>query len=89
MTGVVRMMIGGVLLGAGMVLEIAQGDYLYGDGRVRFTVETIVGQRRDWDCDWVILTGIEKRPHGGPWRPRRLQVRVSALSRSLAAPATI
>ncbi len=82
------MMIGNVILGAGMVLDIAPGDYLYGDGRVRFTIETIVGTRREWDCDWVILTGIEKRPQDGPWRPRRLQVRVSALARCLALPVT-
>lgn len=80
------MKLGGVILGAGMVLDIAHGDYLHGEGRVRFTIERIVGTRFNLDCEWVVLTGVEKRPNGGPWRPRRLQVRVSALSRSLALP---
>lgn len=82
------MKLGGVILGAGMVLDLSHGDYLYGDGRVRFTVERIVGTRTEWDCEWVILTGMEKQPQSGPWRSRRLQVRVSALSRCLALPMT-
>lgn len=77
------MLIGGVILGAGMVLDLEPGDYLYGEGRVRFTLERVVETREDWDTQWVILTGYEKAPHG-PWRARRIQVRVSALKRSLS-----
>ncbi len=82
------MRIGGVLLGAGMVLNLQPGDYLYGDQPVRFILSTLVEARYDWDTDWVVLQGTEKAPLGGPWRARRLQVRVSALARALALSAT-
>lgn len=77
------MLLGGVMLGAGMILELYDGDYLYGEGPIRFTVETIVETREEWGCEWVIMTGKEKKPLG-PWRERRVQVRVSALKGALA-----
>lgn len=80
------MQLGGVLLASGMVLEFGDGQYLYGDGPVRFTVETVVETREEWGCSWVILTGLEKAPQG-PWKPRRIQVRVSALKAALTGSA--
>lgn len=77
------MQLGGVILGAGMVLEFDPGDYLYGDGRVRFTLAQVLEVRQEWGGDWVVLTGTEKLPQG-PWRARRVQVRVSALKQALA-----
>lgn len=76
------MELGGVMLAAGTVLQFAPGEYLYGDGQVRFTVEQVVEVREEWGCDWVILTGSEKAPEG-PWRPRRIQVRVSCLKAAM------
>ena len=76
------MELGGVLLGAGMKLEVREGDYLYGNGTVVFTISRIGNVVEDWDGEWVVLEGQEKQLHG-PWRPRAINVRVSALSRSL------
>lgn len=78
------MEIGGVLVYAGMQLDIAEGDYLYGAGRVSFLLGRVVEIRREWGISWVILTGAETPPSAPAWRPRRLQVRVEALKRSLA-----
>lgn len=77
------MILGGALIGSGMVMELHEGDYLYGSGDVRFTVEKLIETREEWGCEWAILSGTEKSPHG-PWRPRRLQVRVTALKTALA-----
>jgi len=78
------MELGGVLLGAGMELSVAHGDYLYGAGRVRYLIRQVIEVRHEWNCEWVILDGMERPNATAPWRPRRLQVRVSALKRSLA-----
>ncbi len=83
------MRLDGVLLGAGMVFDIQPGDYLYGEGPVRFTLNTVIEVRHEWGCDWVVLEGMEKRPLGGPWRSRRLQVRVKSLARSQVLSATV
>lgn len=77
------MELGGVMLAPGMILEVAQKNYLYGNGVIRLTVREIVGVREEWGCNWVILTGQEKVPQG-PWRSRRIQVKVSALKASLS-----
>lgn len=77
------MEIGGVLLGSGMEMDLAEGDYLAGKGRVRFIVGKIVEIRREWEEDWVVLAGAETPPTAPHWRPRWIWVRVSALSRSL------
>lgn len=76
------MEIGGILLGAGMMLEVQQGDYQYGEGPVRFTITTVKTVTEDWDGHWVLLEGQEKLPHG-PWRVRHIKVRTTALKRSL------
>lgn len=78
------MVLGGVLLAAGMEMDIAEGDYHYGRGRVRFLVQHIVAVREDWGETWVVMQGNESPHHAHCWRPRRLQVRVSALKRSLS-----
>lgn len=77
------MEIGGVLVYAGMQLDIAENDYLFGSGRVSFIVGRVEEMRRQWDIDWVIFTGAETPPTAPAWRPRRLQVRVASLKRSL------
>lgn len=77
------MKIGGVILGAGMILHIAPGDYLYGSGPVRFMLARVIETRRDWNADWVIMEGIEQPSPAQGWRPRRIQVRVSALEGAL------
>lgn len=77
------MELGGVMLAAGMVLEVQAKDYLYGEGLVRLTVGEILEVREDWNCQWVVLTGQEKVPQG-PWRARRIQIRVSALKTALS-----
>lgn len=79
------MELGGVLLGAGMVLTFVEGDYLYGNGPVQLTLERIVETRIEWDVAWVVLTGREKTSLG-VWRDRRLQARVSALKKALSTP---
>lgn len=77
------MHIGGVLLGAGMELDLTPGDYLHGDSLIRFTIEHIIETRREGDTDWIVMTGMEHPSASTPWRSRRLQVRVAALRRSL------
>lgn len=78
------MELGGVMLAAGMVLEVRPKDYLYGEGLVRLTIAEILEVREEWDCLWVVLTGQEKVPQG-PWRRRRIQIRVSALKTALTS----
>lgn len=80
------MELGGVLLGAGMELNLKAGDYLDGPGIVRFMIEKIVGTRQEHNADWVILVGRELPSATGGWRDRRIQVRVQALKRSLLLP---
>lgn len=74
--------LGGVILGAGMILDIAHGDYMYGHGPVKMILRQVIDVRHEWDQDWVIVDGQEKIDNG-PWRYRRIQVKVKALSRSL------
>lgn len=77
------MQIGGVILGAGMVLDLHAGDYLTGAGPLRFVVERILGTRQQDSAEWVVLTGVEQPTPVSAWRTRHLLVRVSALSRCL------
>lgn len=74
------MHIGGVLLGAGMEMNLLPGDYLFGEIRVKFLVGEIVCAMEDW----VILQGYERPTERSPWRARRIRVRITALKRSLA-----
>jgi hypothetical protein len=77
------MQLGGVEVKAGLVLDIAHGDYLYGDGRILLRVATIIEVRDDWDREWVVLDGEQQRHLHGPWSYRRLQIKSEALRRSL------
>lgn len=74
------MHIGGVLLGAGMEMNLLPGDYLFGEIRVKFLIGEIVCA----EAGWVILEGYERPTTQSPWRARRIRVRVTALKRSLA-----
>jgi hypothetical protein len=76
------MQFGGMMLGAGMIMVFEEGDYLYGQGPVRFTLQRVVETRHEWGCEWIVMTGQEKAPLG-PWRERRIQVRTSALKKAL------
>lgn len=78
------MHIGGIILGAGMVMDIGQGDYRHGDVPVSFTLRRIVSVHTVDGEDWVVLEGHERPDATHIWRARRLLVRVSALKRSLA-----
>lgn len=77
------MLLGGVILGAGMHLNINSGDYLHGDQPISFILRRVVCRVGP---DWVVLDGQQQPTPSTPWRPRRLQVRVDALRRCLAAP---
>lgn len=74
------MHIGGVLLGAGMVLDLKPGDYLNGHVRLRYLIRTIVGL----DGVWIILDGFERPTASHGWLDRRVRVRQDALKRSLS-----
>lgn len=74
------MHIGGVLLGAGMVLSLLPGDYLNGRTRLRFMIGSVVGT----DGVWVILDGYQRPTATSTWTSRRVRVRVEALKRSMA-----
>lgn len=77
------MQLGGIILGAGMVLELTGEDYLYPVGTIRFTVRRILGRTTKDNEQWVLLEGVEKQPAGGPWRDSTVLVRVSSLSKCL------
>ncbi len=76
------MQLGGVILGAGMVLELTDDDYLYPVGALRFTVQRIMATTVKDGEHMVLLEGVEKVPEG-PWRNSTIVVRVSSLSRCL------
>lgn len=77
------MYVGSLLLSVGDELQIAEGDYRYGSGPVHLLVRQILELREEWGVQWVVLQGLEPPNHAGPWRPRKLQIRVDALKRSL------
>lgn len=74
------MFIGGVLLGAGMELDLLPGDYAHGERPVHFVIERVVGRTHLW----VSLVGHETATATRPWRQCRVYVKVTALKRSLA-----
>lgn len=76
------MELGGVMLGAGMVLNIAKDDHRSGGGRIDFMLLT-VGEIQG---GWVVLDGEQRPTATSTWRTRRIEVRVSALRRSLILP---
>jgi hypothetical protein len=70
------MVIGGVLLGAGMVLELEFNGVV-----VSFTL------RRAYSFgDFVILEGMQHPTPTTPWREMRFQVRTDALRLAVAPP---
>lgn len=73
------MHIGGVLIGAGMELDLAPGDYQFGENRIRFLIEQVVDVHRDW----IVVDGTARPTPVLPWQPMRLQIRVDALKQSL------
>lgn len=82
------MMLAGMMLGAGMVLEIDPGDYRADDDlpdndMMRLCLRQVVEVFDAWDGQWALMTGTQKLPEG-PWRERRVGVRTRALRRSLA-----
>lgn len=77
------MLIGGVILGAGMVLDLALTDYRNGPGPIRFTVDRVVATCRADNADWVVLDGTEHPGPASAWRSRRVAVLISSLRRCL------
>jgi hypothetical protein len=77
------MQLGGVILGAGMPLNIAEGDYLYGTGDIYLIIKSILSVHEESGTEWVVIDGQEKIRNNGPWRYRKVQVRVSALKKAL------
>lgn len=77
------MLLGGVLLAAGMELIIDAADQLDGRTTIRLLLHTVAGLRHTDDTSWVILSGTQ-RPHGDVtvWCPCTVHVRLSALKRS-------
>lgn len=75
--------IGGVQLSPGLVLELAEADYLYGVGTVQITV-TAIGELvvDNANQQWIGLHG-DQRFWDGSTRPRFLQARVTALARAI------
>lgn len=74
------MLIGGVMLGAGMELRLEPGDYAHGERPVHFVIERIINRT----AEWVSLVGHEQPSATRPWRLCRVNVRVDALKRSLS-----
>lgn len=77
------MHIGGVILGSGMELSLEPDDYVGGTGRLHYLITRVVALHVEHGAQWVILTGLVRPTPVTPWRSRRLQVRVTALKRSL------
>lgn len=73
------MLIGGVLLAAGMELHLMPGDY-DGDREIWFIVEHVAVR----GTDWVSVVGRELASATTPWRTTRYTVRTTALKRSLS-----
>jgi hypothetical protein len=76
------MLIGGVLLGAGMELHLQPGDYAHGETPVHFIIERVISRTHEW----VSLTGHERATGSRPWRQCRVNVRVAALKQALSLP---
>lgn len=74
------MILGGVLLAAGMELAVANDDHLNGGGPLHFLLQRIVEVQGN---EWVVLDGQERPTPTTPWRTCRAVVRISALKRSL------
>lgn len=72
------MLIGGVLLAAGMELQLQPEDY-DGDREIHVVIQRVVGR----GGDWVSLVARELASASSPWRVCRIKVKVAALNRSL------
>lgn len=79
------MIVGGCYLVPGTVLDIADGDYLYGKGEVYLFLNEIIEVRRHW----IVIKGMEKVRNGGPWRERTIQLKITAIRRSLVMSAPL
>ncbi len=77
------MHIGGVLLGAGMVLSLAPADYRQGGAAIRFTIGEVIETYYEDGLEWVVLDGAVRPTPTSTWHPCRVQVLVAALKRSL------
>lgn len=77
------MVLGGVLLAAGVELDIANGDYKYGTGRVNFLVKEILEIREEYGERWIVLQGHQRPGRHAGWMPRKIQVKVNALKASM------
>lgn len=73
------MLIGGVLLAAGMELHLRPGDY-DGDQEIHFVIERVTAR----GADWVAVSGRQMATATAPWKNCRLRIQVDALKRSLA-----
>ncbi len=78
------MELGGVIVCAGMEMLLRPGDYREGHSTVSFLIIRVIETRTDDDTDWLVLDGAERPTPTSPWRFRRIQVRISALKRSLS-----
>lgn len=77
------MLLGGVLLGAGMELAIAAADHRNGSDTIRLMLLRVVGTLYGHNTHWAVLEGREHSPSTACWRTVHVQVRISALKRSL------
>lgn len=77
------MFIGGILLGAGMVLDLRPGEYRSCTGDLQFLHQHVVDTLHEDGEDWVILSGLQRPTAVNPWRPRIIRVRVAALRGTL------
>lgn len=68
-------------LNVGDVIEVDDGDYRYGTGRLIMRVTTIGNRQCTIDGDWVDLDGLDLRADGTQLgaQPRHAVVRVNAL----------
>lgn len=82
------MLIGGVLLGAGMRLHLRADDYLHGSEDVQFVLRNIDGVYTQSGEHWIIMSGVLQPSPYAPWRRTRVQVRIRSLRRSLGASPT-
>ena len=69
----------------GQVVELADEDYRYGDGRITFYVASIGQRTIENGAPWIGLTG-HRLVRGEPWGPERtITARVSGIRRAVTA----
>ncbi|HEX8346069.1 MAG TPA: hypothetical protein VF657_15220 [Actinoplanes sp.] len=67
------------ILAPGVVLDLAEPDYLYGTGPLRLRLATPLDTQRLAQLEWVRLIGDEIRWNGEITPGRDVNVRVSAI----------